>query len=243
VPMVKPYSSSFSHRYANSTGSVVSGVPGSLGSGSGVPAPSSMGRGDTLGLAGVSDAVPPTVEGRRPEQPLYGPPNDDDDINAFVRAIDSRPQLRGGTPPSRDNPLSNPSTSSLPRVSGEGDIAPGTSLGRANTLVPTSESLAQIREGSALRDPNSEPPSPALRGPRSVSSRSNFEEQLSRMKLEFDQSYDSVAQRRQRSTAGQPSEDNSRGGHSRFASQSSARSGTSDNSASRASGAPDRRPL
>ncbi|KAG8962550.1 hypothetical protein FRC03_004030, partial [Tulasnella sp. 419] len=101
-PTIKRYSSSFGYRYNNNnattTGAVstslgsdsapTGGVPGSLGSGRSIP----VSGGSGLGLAGVnSDGAP------RKETTFPVTSNDDDDISGFLRAIDARPPLRGGS--------------------------------------------------------------------------------------------------------------------------------------------------
>ncbi|KAG8906151.1 hypothetical protein FRB99_007465 [Tulasnella sp. 403] len=204
VPMTKRYSSSFSHRYANSGSTsglaVAGGVPGSMGSGSGnegatvgsvrsggVAIGSTGLRGDSLGLAGLSG------EGRRNDQVYIGAPTDDDDISAFVRAIDARPQLRGGTPPSRmsSSPASSPSVTSLPRVQYASREDNGTTV----ETNPVS-GFDPIGEDEGPKEVE-------MAGSRAAvpPSRADYDEEIRRLRAQFDQSLDSMAQRRRLNTS------------------------------------------
>lgn len=214
----KRYSSSFTHRYRDSTSTTGSaalvtgagGVPGSVGSGSGA-------GGTSLGLAGVGVGEP-----RRLDTLYSAASTDDDDIQALVQAIENRPQLRGGTPPiSRlsSSPASHPSVGSLPRTQtaeGEGAAGGRPSLSSLNTSIQQQEaSLPLIHEDTVAASPSSRTPAD-IRVP--VTSARDLDDRLSAMTAQFNESIGAVARTRLQSNPSTPSEDVRTGGRSAFVS-------------------------
>ncbi|KAG9029769.1 hypothetical protein FRB95_004921 [Tulasnella sp. JGI-2019a] len=231
----KRYSSSFGHRYGNSAstvGSGVGGVPGSLGSGGGAPneagglgvvvgsagSGGSGGRRDSLGLAGVPGAALPSTLEKQSED--KNRPTDDDDIGAFVRAIDSRPQLRGGLTPSRlnDSPASNPSVGSLPRVGGGSNFSlrPENELSGSSATGRTSAAYLSAYDtlsGRTTREPSADVASDVTSSgtPERTSgiavptSRMDVDDRIRQMQEDFARGLDSATQaRRQQQAASSP---------------------------------------
>ncbi|KAG8871300.1 hypothetical protein FRB97_008819 [Tulasnella sp. 331] len=234
MPMSKRYSSSFGHRYGASISGAASGagVSGSGGSGGiglidaggpSVPVGSagsggSGGRRDSLGLAGVpSAALPPTLE--RPVDDKNCT-TDDDDIGAFVRAIDSRPQLRGGLTPSRlsGSPASDPSIGSLPRGGGsstfparlESNLSGSGETGRTSAAyVSAYDTLSGRTTREPSEDVSSDMGSIGTTGRTSgiamPTSRMDVDDRLRRMQEDFARGLDSATNaRRQQQVVSSP---------------------------------------
>lgn len=146
-------------------------------------------------------------------------PTDDDDIGAFVRAIDSRPQLRGGLTPSRTSgsPALDPSVGSLPRGGGshfparlESNLSSSGDTGRTGALyVSAYETLS----GRATRQPSedvaSDMGSTGTAGRTSgiavPTSRMDVDDRLRRMQEDFARGLDSATHaRRQQQAASSP---------------------------------------
>ncbi|KAG8992563.1 hypothetical protein FRB90_000964 [Tulasnella sp. 427] len=204
VPMPpKRYSSSFSHRYRDSTSTTGSaaaitaagGVPGSLGSGGGT----------SLGLAGVAGIGEP----RRLDTLYSAASTDSDDIQTFVHAIENRPQLRGGTPPASrlsGSPASQPSIGSLPRTQlGEAEGSRPT-LSPLNTSSQQQDpSLPLIHEDAAVASSPAGSRTPAdIRVPMTSA---NFQDRMSAMTAQFNESMEAVTRARLQSNASTPSEE------------------------------------
>lgn len=220
VPMgPKRYSSSFSHRYRDSTSTTgsaalataVGGVPGSAGSGSAA-------GGTGLGLAGVVGAGEP----RRLDTVYSAASTDDDNIQAFVQAIENRPQLRGGTPPTSrlsGSPASHPSVGSLPRTQvaeSEGSAGGRPSLSPLNTSAQQQEAaLPLIHEDAVAASPSSRTPAD-IRAP--VTSARDLDDRLSAMTAQFNESMGAVARTRLQSNPSTPAEEVRTGGRSAFVS-------------------------
>lgn len=215
VPM-KRYSSSFGHRYRDSTSTTgsaalvagVGGVPGSGGSGSGA-------GGTSLGLAGVGGVGEP----RRLDTLYSAASTDDDDIQALVQAIENRPQLRGGTPPTRlsASPASHPSIGSLPRTQvaeGDGSAGGRPTLSPLNTSTQQQDvSLPLIQENTVAASPSSRTPAD-IRVP--VTSARDLDDRISAMTAQFNESFGAATRTRLQSNASTPSEEVRTGGRSAF---------------------------
>ncbi|KAG8911382.1 hypothetical protein FRC00_006615 [Tulasnella sp. 408] len=209
VPMPrKQYSSSFGHRYRDSTSTTGSaalataagGVPGSAGSGSAA-------GGTSLGLAGIAGVVEP----RRLDTLYSAGSTDDDDIQALVQAIDQRPQLRGGTPPTSrlsGSPASHPSIGSLPRTQvaeGEGPAGGRPALSPLNTSAQQQDAaLPLIHEDAVVASPSSRTPAD-IRAP--VTSARDYEDRMSAMKAQFDETMGAVTRTRLQSNPSTPAEE------------------------------------
>lgn len=138
-----------------------------------------------------------------------------------MQAIDQRPQLRGGTPPTSrlsGSPASHPSVGSLPRT----QLAEGEGSGGRPTLSPLNTSAQQqeaalplIHEDAVVASPSSRTPAD-IRAP--VTSARDFEDRMSAMKAQFDETMGAVTRTRLQSNPSTPAEEVRTGGRSAFVS-------------------------
>lgn len=145
---------------------------------------------------------------------------DDDDIGAFVRAIDSRPQLRGGLTPSRlsGSPASDPSVGSLPHASGSSNFAARleNNLSGSSETGRTSAAYVSAYDtigGRTTREPSEDVASDMgsigtagrTSGIAMPTSRMDVDDRLRRMKEDFSRGLDSATNaRRQQQAASSP---------------------------------------